>query len=497
MRPIDYLSSLLIVTLLTIAGPTFAHAEEFDTLILEDEGSELLIIDEPTTFTTEDSPEQTDMLIMDDENDDELLIDGDQEDTELLAMSQTEQNKTGLQTKPFTAKLDQLWVEYGQFTKQSASKNHQGYLNAIATAEWSPSSRWEFHASIRADGYSESGSNNWDDLRLDYDEIYARFRTDNSIFTLGTQKVLWGRIDEFPPTDRLSTQDFRRFVLDDLTDRRLASPAIRMEHFFDNNKIDLVFYPHFREAQLADKDSIWYPVNKGTGEILGLDTTDTAEAIVKNTPVAEHAPNTDGGFGLRYSSLSSGFDYAITVQKGPQTVPYFSYNPDENIIEGRYPRTWIVGGDFGTEALGGTLKFEASWLSDTPVTRKDGRYTTVESINWGVALELFPGDGDTRLNLQLTSVKLFGAPSVMDRDELYSFNGSVEAPFAENRWRAKMRFNTGLDEKDIYLNPEIAFTGWEAQELYLEFHFFDGDKGTPGGFYEDNDILTLGWRMNF
>ena len=57
--------------------------------------------------------------------------------------------------------------------------------------------------------------------------------------------------------------------------------------------------------------------------------------------------------------------------------------------------------------------------------------------------------------------------------------------------------NVGLDEKDIYLNPEIAYTGWEAQEVYVEFHFFDGDKGTPGGFYEDNSIITLGWRAAF
>ncbi len=497
MKPTENLSSLLIVTLLAAVSPICSHAEELDTLILDNEEGEFLIIDEAMTSAEESTAEQEEILVLDDVNDDALLIDGDREDPAFAPLSQTDQSTMGTHSQPLTVKVDKLWVEYGQFTKNSASKNHQGYLNSMATAEWKPSSKWEFHASIRADGYSESGSNDWDDLQLDYDEIYIRFRTDNSIFTLGSQKVLWGRIDEFPPTDRLSTQDFRRFVLDDLSDRRLASPAIRMEHFFNNKKIDLVYYPHFREAQLADKDSIWYPVNKETGEILGLDTTDTAEAIVKTTSVAEHAPNSDGGFGLRFSSLSSGFDYAITVQKGHQTVPYFSYNPNENIIEGRYPRTWIIGGDFGTEALGGTLKFEASWLSDTPVTRKDGRYTTVESVNWGVALELFPGDGDTRLNLQLTSIKLFGAPSVMDRDELYSFNGSLEVPFSENRWRAKMRFNTGLDEKDTYLNPEIAFTGWEAQEVYLEFHFFDGDKGTPGGFYEDNNILTLGWRKSF
>ena len=86
---------------------------------------------------------------------------------------------------------------------------------------------------------------------------------------------------------------------------------------------------------------------------------------------------------------------------------------------------------------------------------------------------------------------------MIDRAESYTFNGTYEVPFANNRWRAKTRFYVGLDEKDVYLNPEIAFIGWESQELYLELHFFDGDKGTPGGFYQDNSIVTLGWRVSF
>lgn len=478
--------------LTTIVSPV--SAEDFDLLIIEEESDELLILDDqPGLPTNSEAPD--DSLILDSSEDENgLFIDeGDGTPAEPPRFTSYTADKSAGPT----IKLNRLWVEYGHFTQQSADKNHQGYMHGLATAEWSPSSAWEFHASVRADGYRESGRNDWSDFRLDYDEIYARYKTASSIFTVGTQRVLWGRIDELPPTDRLSTQDFRRFVIDDLEDRRLASPALRMEHFFGDSKIDFVLYPHFRETQLADRDSTWYPVNKRTGEILSLKTTALAETIVKNVPIKENAPDSEGGAGIRFSTLGSGFDYALTVQKGRQTVPYFSYNPDRNIIEGKYPRTWIVGGDFGIEALGGTVKFEAAWLSDTPVTRVDGSYTTVKSISWGAALELFPGDGDARLNLQLTGVRLLRAPVVMDRAEIYALNGSYDVPFAQNRWRAKFRFNVGLDKKDIYFNPEIAYTGWEAQEVYLEFHFFDGSLGTPGGFYQDNGILTLGWRADY
>jgi hypothetical protein len=237
MKTTDRGLATLFATLLLTPLASPVSAEDFDLLIIEEESEELLILDDQTDLPTS-SEAPGDALILDSgEDENGLFIDeGDDTPTESPRFtSYTTEKSAGP-----TVKLNRLWVEYGHFTQQSAGKNHQGYMHGLATAEWSPSSAWEFHASVRADGYRESGSNDWSDFRLDYDEIYARYKTASSIFTVGTQRVLWGRIDEFPPTDRLSTQDFRRFVIDDLEDRRLASPAIRMEHFFGDSKIDFV-----------------------------------------------------------------------------------------------------------------------------------------------------------------------------------------------------------------------------------------------------------------
>ena len=464
------------------------EGEDDELLIMEntDEGGLSNLADEQDSLEIEDD----DIISWDD--DAGALTVEDIDDSEEPSYSQT----ATLASSPHL-KIDHLWLEYGLFTQRHSGKNSHGYGHGLATFDWSPSSQWDIKISARADGYFETGRDDWEDMDLDYDEIYVRYKGEHSTVTVGAQKILWGRIDEFPPIDRLSTQDLRRFVIDDLNDRRLASPALRLEHFFDNKKLDFVFYPDFREAQLPDKDSTWYPVNRHSGEILGLKTNSAVENSVKILPIQENPPSSEGGFGVRFSSIGSGLDYALSIQKGRQTIPYFSYNPVTNTIEGQYPRTWIVGGDVGFEALGGTVKLEGAWLSDTPVTQKNGLYTTVKSVNWGAALELYPGDGDSRLNLQLTATKLLRAPSVIDRAESYAFNGSYEVPFSDNRWRAKTRFYVGLDEKDIYLNPEIAFTGWESQELYLKFHFFDGNKGTPGGFYGDNSVVTLGWLIAF
>ena len=145
----------------------------------------------------------------------------------------------------------------------------------------------------------------------------------------------------------------------------------------------------------------------------------------------------------------------------------------------------------------GPQSCRACAISDFPVTRTDFGYDTVEAVNWGAGAEFHPGDGDTRINLQVVGVNLVDAPAVLDRKERYNFNGAVDYPFARDRWRLNFRFFFGLDEKDVYLNPKLSFLGWEPHELYLALDYFDGADNTLGGFHEDHSLLRLGWRSVF
>src|SRR5690606_23087914 len=105
---------------------------------------------------------------------------------------------------------------------------------------------------------------------------------------------------------------------------------------------------------------------------------------------------------------------------------------------------------------------------------------------------------DARVNLQLAGHHLVDTPrAILDREDAYTFNGSVENLFAHNRWRAKLRFSFGLDERDVYVNPELAYMGWEPHEFYLGGHYFDGDDRTLGGFHDDHDLITIGWRARY
>lgn len=393
-------------------------------------------------------------------------------------------------------RIDELRAEYGHFVDSNARSENALWGKVSAVASWQPDPAWEFQLAGRLDGYSEDGDDDFSTVKADYGDSFVRFRGDRVRLTLGTQTVIWGRLDELPLSDRVSTADLTRLVLDDLEDRRRSNPVLRAESFIGGGKLDLVWLYDFRPAELPDQDSVWYPIDRERGRILGIHPDDLPPAAVRDARISEDAPDGDGGFGARYTRTHSFADIGVTVANSRQSTPYFRA-AGPGLFEAEYPRSWAYGADAAIDAAGATWRLEAVYNSDTPVTRSDLSYTTTPALLWGGGVEFHPGDGDSRVNLQLVGMNLIDAPPVLDRKEVYSFNGEIEVPFDRERWRAQLDFYIGLDAKDVYLNPEIAFLGWEPHELYLAIHYFDGEEQTLGGFHEDHSSVNLGWRARF
>ncbi len=394
-----------------------------------------------------------------------------------------------------TFRIDDARIEYGQQTESASKAESNVFGKLAASVNWQPDAAWEFQLAGRVDGHDQDGDRGFTTLQGDYGDSFVRYRGDNVKLTLGTQTVIWGRLDELPLSDRVSTADLTRFVLDDLEDRRRSNPMLRAETLFGGGKLDLVWLLDFRGAELPDQNSIWYPIDTQTGRILGVDRQDIPTAAVKAASIIEDEPGGDGGFGARYTRTHSFADIGLTVARTRQSTPYFRAAGANFKTE--YPRSWAYGADAAIDAAGATWRFEVLYSSDNPVTRTNLAYTTVPAVSWGGGVEMHPGDGDTRVNLQIVGMNLVDSPDVFDRKEIYSLNGEIDVPFDRERWRASLDFYVGLDEKDIYLNPEIAFLGWEPHEVYLALHYFDGSEQSLGGFHEDHSSINLGWRAQF
>lgn len=415
-----------------------------------------------------------------------------------------------------TIELERLWLEAGVLTQDQGQADTSNYLRGDLAAEWVLSSQWSVRLAGRLDGALQTGVDNFDTLELDYGPSYLRYQDQNRRITLGPQIVTWRRVDEIPPTDRLSVQDISRALLDDLEYRRRAVLMARWEEFIGDFKLDFQYIPRFRPAETPRLDSIWSPVNKRRGELIGMPFSPLIAPLVQRGRFEEDAAG-DGGWGVRLSRPGRGFDYALTVQETRQSLPYFALDPRvraqllanprdlsgalsaaPDTFVAQYPRTWVVGGDLGLVTEQATWRLEAAWLSDQPATTADLRYITREAIDWVAGVEFYPGDQELRVNLQLGGTQLLDAPSgLLDRQKTLNLFGDLEGGFARDRWRARLRFFAGLAKRDLYLNPQIRFLGWEPHEIYLAYHYFEGTDQTLGGYYQENDFVALGLRTHF
>jgi hypothetical protein len=397
-------------------------------------------------------------------------------------------------------RLDRGLVEAGSFSSDRVRRSGNLHAQAIATVTGDLTTALELRLGGRFDAHLQGGELDSPELaEAELDETWLRLRRDGLRVTVGAQRIIWGRTDEISPTDRLSTRDFTRLVLDDLPDRRRVNPALRVEWLREDWGLDLVYLPTFREAVLPDPESIWFPVDTQSGSVAGLALPDAVRPLLRDARVRNEASG-DGGAGLRFKHYGDALDYAVTVQRVRNPEPYFALGAVEGsrvVLDTVYPRSWVAGGDLGLALGAWTLRAEGAWLSDVAYTGNDLALRTTGAANWVVGGEVFPGDRNLRFTVQLTGTHLLDAGPALDRKNILGLTGELEGPFAGGRWRGQFRYWYGLDSEDLYLNPELVFTGWEPSEFYLGLHLFQGERGTNFGFYDRADMIVIGWRGRF
>jgi len=389
--------------------------------------------------------------------------------------------------------IDDLLLEAGALTDAPEADSYST-LRASVYALWQPNRNWEFRAGARLDGMAQAGGlASHDEMLADYGDTYVRYRDGDTRLTLGAQTIIWGRADEIPLADRISRADLTRFNLDDLSDRRRAQLAARWEQSFGDYKLDAVWLPLFRGAQQPDVASVWSPINRTTGQVIGIDPALTGWVSGASIDEDEHG---SGGGALRLTKTGEPFDFGVTLARTRQSLPYYRVAAPTTLIA-VHPYNTFVGADLELVSGGLTWRMELGYTGDVPVTLASTAMDKTHTLDWIGALEFFPGGKDTRVNLQLVAHALQTDRDILELKEYYGANGEIETSFGQGRWKAALRFASGFNVHDVYLGPKLSYVGWEPHELYVAAHYFDGEARTLGGFHQDHSLITLGLRTKF
>jgi hypothetical protein len=201
-----------------------------------------------------------------------------------------------------------------------------------------------FNASAYVDGLlanrGATGNSSERDAILRPGDLYLEIARDRFDVRAGMSRMVWGRLDEFQPTDVVNPLDLTRFLLEGRAEARLPVAMVRSRVFLPHGStIEGIVVPAFRGStfdQLVEDTSPFNLTRRS-----GVD-------VHRDSP-AFGASSLQGG--ARFTSTTGRVDWAMTAYRGFRTFPTLTlvptFAPPPLVIE-TFPRFTMIGGDFET-----------------------------------------------------------------------------------------------------------------------------------------------------
>lgn len=187
-------------------------------------------------------------------------------------------------------------------------------------------------------------------------DLYAEWRSRHAEVRAGATRVVWGRLDEFQPSDVVNPLDLSRFLLEGRSEARLASAMVRGRVFLPRGwTVEGVAVPWFKRGQFdltGEGDSPFNlsprlpPCPGGPNLCPSLTTTVSSPEVGRN--------GWQGGG--RVTGSIGRVDVGGSVYRGFEAFPVYSVfqaptfapGPPVFVAIGYHPRFTMVAGDAET-----------------------------------------------------------------------------------------------------------------------------------------------------
>jgi hypothetical protein len=219
-------------------------------------------------------------------------------------------------------------------------------------------------------------------------DVYVDIVTARFDLRAGAARLVWGRLDEFQPTDVVNPLDLSRFLMEGRSEARLPVGLVRGRVFLPGSTtLEAVVVPHFRRGRFdqLDEPSSPFDLADPTGSAPQL-------SFVRDEP--EWSPQG----GVRVTSTTGRVDWGVSAYRGIKAFPISTLvagNPAEAglYIRESFPRFTMIGGDFETVRGPWGVRGEvAAFVNDELQSIRAIRGVPGHSVTAGVGVDRKAGD---------------------------------------------------------------------------------------------------------
>ena len=236
-----------------------------------------------------------------------------------------------------------------------------------------------------ADRKASGGSGTSSDAIIRPNDLYAEFFSTHFDLRVGASRIVWGRLDEFQPTDVVNPIDLTRFLLEGRSEARLPVGLVRGRVFLPGSStLEGIIVPVFRAGRFDQLEERTSPFNLAANVLLIRDRQEPAAAW----------RNVQGG--ARFTSTAGRVDWAVSAFRGFNSFPTYTVTIPR-LVES-FPRFTMIGGDFETVRGPWGVRGEAAAFVEDDLDR-------VES---GIGVDRRAGDYRVAANVLLTHQRIEG-----------------------------------------------------------------------------------------
>jgi hypothetical protein len=232
-------------------------------------------------------------------------------------------------------------------------------------------------------------------------DLYAELVWPRAELRAGASRIVWGRLDEFQPTDVVNPIDLSKFLLEGRSEARLSAGVLRGRFFLPaSTTVEALVVPAFRPGRFDQLDEPTSPFNLGA----------LPRSLVDRREPQLGAASLQGG--VRVTSTVGRVDWGATVYRGLRTFPVIEA-PDllpvepfaSPIAAEVFPRFTMLGGDFETVRGAWGVRGEVAFFVDD----------TLQSIALRRGVEGASAEGGIGVDRRAGSYRLSGNVLVSHR----------------------------------------------------------------------------------